>query len=64
MVQMVTQQKLELLKFQNLETSLKNSETLLRPLEFVKISSMTPSQFQTWFEIEVSRLRSATPDVT
>ena len=25
---------------------------------------MTPSQFQTWFEIEVSQLRSATPVVT
>ena len=60
----ILEQKLELLKFQNLKTSLKNPETRLRSLEFVKISSMTPSQFHTWFEIEVSQLRSATPDVT
>ena len=31
---------------------------------FIKISSMTPSQCQTWFKIEVSQLRSATPVVT
>ena len=54
----------EFLKFQNLKTSLKSPETLLRSLEFVKISSTTPSQFQNWFEIEVYQLRSATPDLT
>ena len=48
-------------KFKNL---LENPETLLKSQDFVKISSTTPSQFQTWFEIEVSQLRSATPDVT
>ena len=48
-------------KFKNL---LENPETLLKSQDFVKISSTTPSQFQTWFEIEVSQLRSATPVVT
>ena len=61
---MVTHTEARTLKFQNLKTSLKNPETLLGSLEFVKISSTTPSQFQTWFEIEVSQLRSATPDAT
>ena len=36
----------EISEFKNV---LENPETLLRLLEFVKISSTTPSQFQTWF---------------
>ena len=51
----------EISKFKNV---LEDPETLLRSLEFVKISSTTPSQFQSWFLIEVSQLRSATPGVT
>ena len=61
---MVTHTEARTLKFQNLKTSLKNPEPLLRSLQFVKISSITRSQFQTWFEIEVAQLTSATPDVT
>ena len=57
MVKMLTHTEAQTFEFQNLKTS-------LFLLEFVKISSMTPSQFQTWFEIEVSQIRSATPDVT
>ena len=30
----------------------------------MKISSTTPSQFQTWLEVEFSQLRSATPVVS
>ena len=52
------------MKFQNLKTSLKNSETFLSSLKFVKIPSTTPSHFQAWFEIEVFQLILATPDVT
>ena len=51
----------EISKFKNV---LENPETLLRSLELVKISSTTPSEFQTWFLIEVSQLRSVTPHVT
>ena len=54
----------EAFKISKFKDLLENSETFLRSLDFVKISSTTPSQFQTWFEIEVSELRSATPDVT
>ena len=53
-------QTFEISKFKDL---LQNPETMLRSLEFVKISSTTPSQFQIWFEIEVFQLRSATPGV-
>ena len=52
------------MKFQNLKISLKNSETFLGSLKFVKIPSTTPSHFQAWFEIEVFQLILATPDVT
>ena len=54
-------QTFEISKFKDL---IEKPETLLRSLEFVKISSTTPSQFQIWFEIERSQLRSATFGVT
>ena len=61
MVRHTEAQTFEISKFKDL---IENSEILLRSLEFVKIASTTPSQFQIWFEIEVSQLRSATPGVT
>ena len=54
--------KVEISKLKNLEkpaTPLKRLE-----LYFIKISSTAPSQLQTWFEVEVSQLKSATPVVT
>ena len=66
MVKMVAHIEAQTFEISNLKNRfLEKPEILLRSLEFVKISSMTPSQFQTWFEIEVSQHRSAsTPDIT
>ena len=61
---MVTHTEIRTFKISKFKNLLQNPETILRSLDFVKISSKTPSQFQTWFEIEVSQLRSATPNVT
>ena len=46
MVMHTEDQTFETSKFKN---AFENPETLLRTLEFVKISSTMPSQFQTWF---------------
>ena len=61
---MVTHTEVRTFEISKSKNILENPETLLRSLEFVKISSTTPSQFQTWFQIKVAQLRSAIPDVT
>ena len=51
-------------------SKLKNLEKLCKPTEIAKICDPSKSQvrhhhsFKTWFEVEVSRLRSASPVVT
>ena len=49
MVQTVTQAEARTFEIPKIKNVLENPETLLRSLEFVKISSTTPTQFQTWF---------------
>ena len=61
---MVTQTEARTFEISKFKNFLENSETLLRSQDFFKISSTTPSQFEAWFEIEVSQLRSVTCDVT
>ena len=61
---MVTHREAPTFEISKLKNILENPETLLRSLAFVEISSTTPSQFQASFEIGVSQLRSATPEVT
>ena len=63
MVKMVTKTEARTFEISKLKNHL---EKLWNPPEvtrIVKITGTTPSQFQTWFEIEVSQLRSGTPDV-